>query len=248
LVVKIPKKESPFQKSKGLQESYARALRSVAREVGKLVKGHAPTDQISATKLRDALRRYSDLIAPWAKRIVTNILKSVNNQDLYAWRKHTMEMGEATRKEILSFNTGKSFQKLMEENVELIKSIPLEAAERVHELVIKGLSEGMRADELAEKILKTESVTKSRATTIARTEIARAASLFTQARAENIGSTGYIWRTSKDKLVRGAHAKMEGKFVRWDKPPKLSDGTITHAGQIYNCRCYTEPEIPEYEE
>jgi uncharacterized protein with gpF-like domain len=37
---------------------------------------------------------------------------------------------------------------------------------------------------------------------------------------------------------------MEGVPVRWDQPPTLSDGTVTHAGQIYNCRCWPEPILP----
>jgi uncharacterized protein with gpF-like domain len=38
---------------------------------------------------------------------------------------------------------------------------------------------------------------------------------------------------------------MNGKFVYYDKPPTLSDGTTTHAGEIYNCRCYKDPVLPE---
>jgi uncharacterized protein with gpF-like domain len=45
--------------------------------------------------------------------------------------------------------------------------------------------------------------------------------------------------------VRESHKAMNGKFVRWDSPPTLSDGTTTHAGQIYNCRCYPDPVLPE---
>jgi uncharacterized protein with gpF-like domain len=41
---------------------------------------------------------------------------------------------------------------------------------------------------------------------------------------------------------------MEGKFVAWDKPPKLTDGTTGHAGEFPNCRCYPEPVIPELAE
>ena len=44
----------------------------------------------------------------------------------------------------------------------------------------------------------------------------------------------------------------DGKFVRWDTPPPINEGTDKspriinhHAGDIWNCRCYPEPEIPE---
>ena len=80
---------------------------------------------------------------------------------------------------------------------------------------------------------------------IARTEVARTASGLTEARARHVGSDGYFWRTAKDADVRDSHRQMEGKFVKWNEPPTLSDGTVTHAGQIYNCRCYAEPVINE---
>jgi SPP1 gp7 family putative phage head morphogenesis protein len=133
----------------------------------------------------------------------------------------------------------------MRENVELIKSIPLKAAERVHELVTENLMQSARADEISQKIMESEKVSKVVATRIARTEIARASSTLLQSRALSIGSTGYIWKTSKDLLVRKSHKIMEGKFIKWNDPPKLSDGTITHAGQIYNCRCWPDVQIPE---
>jgi uncharacterized protein with gpF-like domain len=67
--------------------------------------------------------------------------------------------------------------------------------------------------------------------------------MITQARASQVDSTHYIWRTAEDESVRESHAEMEGQVVAWNDPPTLSDGTTTHAGQIYNCRCYPEPII-----
>ena len=82
-----------------------------------------------------------------------------------------------------------------------------------------------------------------RANTIARTEISRAASVFVQSRAENLGSEGYTWRTSGDIDVRPSHKEMNGKFVYWNKPPTL-DRMTGHAGCLPNCRCYPDPVIP----
>ena len=54
--------------------------------------------------------------------------------------------------------------------------------------------------------------TKARANTIARTEVSRASTMFTQARAEAIGSDGYIWRSSEDSDVRDEHKELNGKL------------------------------------
>ena len=148
------------------------------------------------------------------------------------------------RQEIHNAPTGAQFAKLMSEQVKLIQSIPVQAAERVHKLVIENYSEQGRAKEIATEIQRSGKVATSRATLIARTEVARTASVFTQSRAEHIGSDGYIWRTVRDSDVRADHKRLEGKFIRWTDPPHHDDGMTYHAGQGPNCRCYPEPVIP----
>ena len=128
--------------------------------------------------------------------------------------------------------------------VSLIQSIPTKAAERVHKLVLENFEQQGRASEIAEEIKRSGKVASSRATLIARTEVARTSSLLTQSRAEHVGSEGYIWRTVHDSDVRPSHKKMDGKFVKWNSPPTL-DGMTGHAGQLPNCRCFAEPVIPE---
>lgn len=132
----------------------------------------------------------------------------------------------------------------MADQVTLIKSLPLEAAERVHRLAIEGIETGGRASSLAAEIMRTGEVTQSRATLIARTETGRVSTVLTQVRAEHIGSPGYTWRTVGDSDVRPSHRAMDRQFVPWGKPPTL-DGLTGHAGAIPNCRCYCEPVIPD---
>jgi SPP1 gp7 family putative phage head morphogenesis protein len=90
-------------------------------------------------------------------------------------------------------------------------------------------------------------VSKSRATLIARTEVARCGSILTQARCAHVGCEAYIWRTVEDDDVRHDHAILNGKVIYWNAPPiaDLRSGTRAHAGQIWNCRCYPEPIIPD---
>jgi SPP1 gp7 family putative phage head morphogenesis protein len=135
-------------------------------------------------------------------------------------------------------------RRLLDEQVTLIKSIPLDAAKRVHRLTLEGIENSGRASEVAKEIMRSGEVAKSRATLIARTETSRTATVLTQARAEHIGSDGYVWRTSGDSDVRPSHRRMNGKFVPWNHPPTL-DNLTGHAGALPNCRCYPEPVIPE---
>ncbi|WP_459459587.1 phage head morphogenesis protein [Rhizobium sp. No.120] len=132
----------------------------------------------------------------------------------------------------------------LDEQVSLIKSIPFEAAERVRKLANEGIVQGRRSNYIAEEIMRSGDVARSRANTIARTEVSRTSTELTRARAEHVGSVGYIWRTADDSDVRHSHAEMEGQFVRWDQPPTL-DGMKGHAGQFPNCRCWCEVVIPD---
>ena len=244
VIIKKIKIESPFQKSKRIQTDYEAKLRGVSREVRKLILAHNPVDLASLERLKQALYSYAKLIEPWSKMIVEKMILDVSNQDKNAWRNHTKEMSLSLQKEILNAPTGEIFRQLMEQNVELIKSIPIEVAQKVHEKVIGNLGTGARPTSLIEEIMKMGGVTLGRATTIARTETSRAANTLTQVRAQFVGSEGYIWRTSKDLVVRLSHRKMNGVFVKWAEPPEL-DGMVGHAGCLPNCRCFSLPVIPE---
>lgn len=241
----MAKAKKGFAQARNAETQYARQLRKVAKKVGEIIKLYG-SDPDQLPKLNLALKQYAAKVKPWARKAAQTMLLDVDRRNEGLWAEATKEMSKSIGREIRTAPTGKSLTAFLEEQVHLITSLPLEAANRVHELTLRGLERGgLRADEIADQIMKTGEVTRNRANTIARTEVARTASAMTMVRAKHIGSKGYVWRTALDSDVRDSHRKMEGKFVRWDKPPTLSDGTTTHAGMIYNCRCYPEPVIPE---
>ena len=165
-------------------------------------------------------------------------------RDEQTWLIYARDMSKGIKDQIRNTDVGAAYQLLLNDQVRLIKSLPLNAAQRVHDLATRAVIEGGRSDEISGLIMAIGGVSKSRANTIARTEISRATSVFTQTRAQALGSDGYIWRTSEDSDVRHSHKEMNGKFVAWDKPPTL-DKMTGHAGCLPNCRCYPEPVIPE---
>lgn len=194
--------------------------------------------------LDKALRDYALLLDPWAQHVAASMLAEVYARTGRAWTKLSRDIGQGLRVELNSAPTGLAVAELLKDQVTLITSLPTTAAERVQRLTLQGMVEGTRAADIATEILRTSAVVESRAALIARTEVARSASVLTEARAVYAGSEGYIWRTSGDGNVRDSHREMEGKYVRWDTKPRLSDGTVTHAGQIYNCRCFADPVLP----
>lgn len=190
------------------------------------------------------LLRYAEALEPWAAATARKMVEEVNGRDLDRWRSIGEELSAGVRRTILSTDVGRTYRELMDEQVKLIKSIPVEAAARVQRLTIEGLEDSTRAKEIAAEIMRSGDVAASRARLIARTEVARTANNLTEARARSVGSEGYIWRTSGDGDVRASHRAMNGKYVAWNDPPTL-DGLVGHAGCLPNCRCYSEPVIPD---
>ncbi len=167
-------------------------------------------------------------------------------RNLKGWKQSGDDIRRALLVELEQAPTGSLYAQLMQSQVTLIKSLPRQAAERVHELTTTAMTTGVRANTIAAAILETGKVSAAKAKTIARTEVSRTASNFTQARSIAAGSEGYIWRTSGDGDVRDTHKKMNGKFVRWDSPPKTDKNLAPyHAGCGPNCRCYPDPVLPE---
>ncbi|ENX58777.1 MULTISPECIES: phage minor head protein [Acinetobacter] len=223
---------------------YSQQLRKIAHYVDTIVKGFDVHDPSKYPIIVNALSQYADTLNFWAQNTAGRILTDVALRDEKTWLIYAQDLSRGVREQIRDTDTGAVYQELLNEQVRLIRSLPLEAAQRVQDLSTRSLIDGSRASEVAGLIMATGQVTRSRANTIARTEVSRASCLFTQARAENLGSEGYIWRTSEDGDVRPSHKEMNGKFVLWSSPPVL-DRLRGHAGCLPNCRCYAEPVIPE---
>lgn len=235
-------KRNKFQPSKRAEKRYEVQLRRVAKIVGGIIEPYADGATIpNLPQLLKALKDYSDQLGPWAARVSEEMLRSIAARDKAAFRATSKKLTQGFRETLGDTAVGRESARLLSEQVTLIKSLPLKAGERAQELATQGMIGSRRAEDVASDIANIGDVTEARAMLIARTETAKSMSTLTQARAVAVGADTYIWRTAEDEAVRESHAEMEGEVVRWDSPPTLSDGTTTHAGQIYNCRCYAEP-------
>lgn len=238
--------EDRFRMSKRMENDFLRSLNQVVRQIDNIIKGFSINGNIkNPREIVQMLEQYSELITPWAKNLSSKMISEVSKKNLHSWNTQGDTIGRSLRKELELENTGFIFNKLLSEQVDLIKSLPLEAAMRVHKLTSEALITSARPKEIAAEILKTGEVTKSRATLIARTEVARTSSKLTEARSEELGLNYYIWRTSHDGDVRHSHKEMDGKVIAWAVPPEVDPGKFYHAGQFPNCRCYPEPIIPD---
>lgn len=228
------------------ERDYSKQLKLLARQVGNLVESYT-SGIYGLPTLTQLLQGYARELGPWAQRIAARMLGEVDVRDRAAWSALGNAISSQLHQDIRNAPVGERMRELLGLQVSLIKSIPLEAAERVQELAVKARIEGTRAKEIAEEIARTGAVTESRALLIAQTETSRAATTLLQARAEAIASTHFVWRTSLDGAVREDHRKLEGKTFAWDDPPIADSRTGERAlpGCIYRCRCYAEPIVPD---
>lgn len=230
---------------------YANTLKKVAKHIADFGKSVSLDDPASIADFINAMNGYAKVITPWARAQGARVMGQVDQRDQQYWFDYAKEMGGAVRQEILHAPTGKVMRESIARQVDLITSLPTEAAERVHQLAIGGVSSGMRAEEISNRIIAEGQLDtaiknpKARANLIARTEVARAQTEFYQARAKVMGSTQYIWRTVGDARVRDTHRDMEGKVCDWANPPAPEDKQHYHPGCFPNCRCWAEAILPE---
>lgn len=220
------------------ERQLAAQLRKVARVIGGIVETYADGATIRDPEaMRQALEAYSRALDPWARAVTAKILDRVIKANERAW----LSFGKDLRQTLEQTPIGAIARQLHEEQVALIKTLPLEAAERAQRIAREAMLGSKRADVAAREIMATGNVTQARAMTIARTEIAKANATLTKARAQSVGATHYIWRTVGDAQVRPAHAKMDGKVCEFANPPEVEGEGRHGPGEIYNCRCYADP-------
>ncbi len=224
---------------------YETQLRKVAKAVGETITSIYQGGVGTGAAISDVLTAYSEALVPWATRTAERMLGDIQDRSRQSFRALGNEISLGLRRELERAPTGERFSQLLAEQVGLIQSIPLEAAQRVHKLTTEALVAGRRMGEVAQEIARSEDVSTSRAILIARTEASRAATTFVQARAEYVGSTHFIWRTSRDGAVRPTHKRLEAKVFRWEDPPECDPGYHALPGAIFNCRCYPEPILPD---
>lgn len=137
----------------------------------------------------------------------------------------------------------KILEQWINENVELIRSIPEDTLDKMKEIVYEGFSKGKTTTRMVRDIRNAYKVSRRRAQLIARDQTAKLNGRIQQAQQQDAGITEYIWCTTGDERVRAGHRKLNGKKIRWDDPPVVDErtGRKCHPGQDYQCRCIGRP-------
>lgn len=243
-----------FKPSTAAEKAFYKSLKRVAQVAGHLVDQHVDGVTIKdSPEMQRALEAYSKKLEPWARRQSAKLLNQVQNSNKRAYRNKSKTMGKLIESGLADQGTELLALSLLNEQVELIKSIPIEAGLRAQKLAYDAFLHGTRAapdqdtiKEIKKQLgLSTEAAT-TRALLISRTETARANAAINETRARAVGSNQYRWHNSGDEAVRHSHKFLKGKRLQgmifsWDDPPTLDDGMTGHPGTFPNCRCFAEP-------
>lgn len=136
---------------------------------------------------------------------------------------------------------GPRIRDFVTENAALIRSVNVDALSEVEAIVLRGVRDGSRHEDIAPEIEKRFGVSESRAALIARDQVGKFAAELNQARQTELGIKGYVWRTSNDERVRASHAEKEGRDYEWSDPPSDTG----NPGEDVNCRCWAEPKVED---
>ena len=247
-------KYSIWGQSKRIENEYLKTLYTLCNMFKKIAQSVGGDQELYVQRMNQFQNsyQYEKYIMSAVKRMVTP-LEEFNAR---TWR-------EAARK---STRSNFLYSLLMEElkqgkkviiddqvlqNANLIKTLPNDVAQKVVKSIEEEVLKGKRARSI-EKIISQETDKHSRASArlIARTEVSKTQSALTQTRAQTLDLQWYVWRTALDgKRVRPSHRLMEGVLVNWHDPPSPEQLAgeknvgYYHAGNIWNCRCYSDPLI-----
>jgi SPP1 gp7 family putative phage head morphogenesis protein len=233
---RLRRESAHFLQVRKVEGRYAQQLRAVGRTVGRLIGAFDIGDQSVIPEMLEMLARYAETLQPWARATARRLIAEISRRDAAAWFKSSRDIGVGLRELIEQAPIGFVAQQLVNDQVDLITSLPIEAGRRVQKHTMEFVTGGRRYDELVELVKASGEVTTSRATLIARTETAKAQSAIMQARAQFVGADQYIWRTVRDSRVRAEHRRLEGTVHRWDDPPVAETrGDRHHPGEFPNC-------------
>lgn len=245
------------------EREFKRITNSYMRLLNKLLKQYLPEirDAAEAEKSRNQHHDdTSDLLAVVAKVFAKIADELQKDMERFGLEYKVEDMAKLTRKLSIGewkkavestlgieladdYYTGELFKKLMKEwiddNVDLIKTIPNDSLSEMRELIFEGYRNGKPTTQIVKEIQRVYGTERRHAQLIARDQIAKLNGQITRLQQEDAGVTEYIWSTSGDSRVRASHAALNNKRFKWSDPPVVDTktGRRCHPGEDYQCRC-----------
>ena len=132
-------------------------------------------------------------------------------------------------------------EKWVNDNVDLIKTIPQNALDEMKKIILKGYKEGANTKAISKEIQEAYGISKRHAQFIARDQMAKLNADMTRKEHEDAGVTRFKWRTVGDGRVRDSHRRLNNQVFEYAKPPINERGERILPGTDYQCRCVAIP-------
>lgn len=135
------------------------------------------------------------------------------------------------------------FRSIIEQNVNLIKSIASEHLTRVEGVVLRGIETGHDLSRMTDDLESAFGVSERRAAMIARDQTAKATNNLSRQRLLDYGvSKGKWMHTASGKTYRESHVDMDGTIYDIEEGCYDDDyGDYIQPGELVNCRCVCIP-------
>ena len=248
-----------------IEVAFRRALLDIAK--GIVMRAGDTSDPHRIISTLERITRTPDFIR-LSEAIALKMVTGLFDDTGRTWREAARNSGkgreiyQALQKELLG-ERGARIRELVQENADLISTLPKNIADDVAAYVDREAMKGRRASDIADEIRRMfPEKTRARAELIARTQVSMTQTNLVQARSEDLGIDWYVWRAcggnNGDGRTRSSHKHMSGVLINWNDPPapedlfplRRVDGTPCnntlghyHAGCCPNCRCYPEPVV-----
>ena len=137
------------------------------------------------------------------------------------------------------------FNSIVEQNVNLIKSIASEHLTKVQGVVLRGIETGHDLSRMTEDLEEGFGVSERRAAMIARDQTAKASNNLSRQRLMDYGVKKGKWmHTSSGKTYRDSHVQMDGEIYDLEQGCYDDDyGDYVQPGELRNCHCVCVPVI-----
>jgi SPP1 gp7 family putative phage head morphogenesis protein len=245
-----------IQEPKSAELAYLKQLKKLTKQLKDdvrqnilpLLKG-ATIDSLTNDSVFDVLAalkalslRYDNLLT-FSETTSSQIVNQINNSNKARFYKNVQNSTGIDLEQVVAEEGLSDIIALQKnKNESLIKSIPQEFIKNIEVVVQNGISEGLRPEEIARQIKGIKGIKSvfgkldNRVKLIAKNETLSINAALAKKRAENVGITEAIWRTSKDERVRDCHQARDGKKYELSKGLFSScDGKTIYPGQEVNC-------------
>ena len=224
-------------------------LRAEYRKAEPEIVGDSATTDLRA-KLKKLTRVWqkkfdeeSTTIAAWfATEVQKHTTRNLQNQ---MKRTKLVDLGFDLKFTYHSRKERAIFNSIVEQNVNLIKSIASEHLTKVQGVVLRGIETGHDLSRMTEDLEEGFGVSERRAAMIARDQTAKASNNLSRQRLMDYGVKKGKWmHTSSGKTYRDSHVQMDGEIYDLEQGCFDDDyGYYVQPGELVNCHCVCVPVI-----